>query len=432
MGNNGADLLTEQVMEKGRNCVRLRNRVISGALVLVLVVTAGYAAETQAPPATLILDRTVHFTAWDGSDIQLPSGIYRVEQAGDGSLRLFLSGTEASVDVQATAFIHDESLTSTVALPVLEEGQEDEIHLVFLLPGGQGLDAMGSYSGVRSRAVGKALGRVQVHSAVNQSTAVAPKSGSVQAYAAIRVPSAAAAVTPPPASESVETSGPGTWVTWNYLYMHHPEIVAQALADVQTSKQPRASVAGLASEVELNDMLKTNWSAEVSRLTAMREAGVTQTGVTPRGLPDSLSLKDQVTAVPSAKTILPQALKPIAHDPFPIQLPPRNLGSVWAGQRATTVVSITAPADGYVEGRFDLNATNRHFRIVNAIAYTGELARGKALAVSLTIPGGQYQDVVPDPANRRRRSAKRGSWPSLRKRASGSLSRSRSSLSASV
>jgi hypothetical protein len=72
---------------------------------------------------------------------------------------------------------------------------------------------------------------------------------------------------------------------------------------------------------------------------------------------------------------------------------------VWAGQRATAVVSITAPADGYVECRFNLNATNRHFRIVNAKAYTGVLARGRALDVSLTIPGGQYQDVVPDPAN---------------------------------
>jgi hypothetical protein len=62
-------------------------------------------------------------------------------------------------------------------------------------------------------------------------------------------------------------------------------------------------------------------------------------------------------------------------------------------------VALTAPADGYVEGRFNLNATNRHFRIVNAIAYTGELIRGQALAVSQTIPGGQYQDAVPDPAN---------------------------------
>jgi hypothetical protein len=164
-------------------------------------------------------------------------------------------------------------------------------------------------------------------------------------------------------------------------------------------------------------MLKTNWSAEVSRLNAMRDAGTTQAGVTPRGLPGGLSLSDQFTDFTTQKSPYTSVLKPLPpgseqvtavpkKSPFtailkalPLPLPTRNLGSVWAGQRATAVVSITAPADGYVEGRFDLNATNRHFRIVNAIAYTGELARGKALAVSLTIPGGQYQDVVPDPAN---------------------------------
>jgi hypothetical protein len=71
------------------------------------------------------------------------------------------------------------------------------------------------------------------------------------------------------------------------------------------------------------------------------------------------------------------------------------------------IVSFTAPADGYVEGRFNLNATNRHFRIVNAIAYTGEVVN-RTLAVSLIIPGGQYQDVVFDPANQQAQISKAG------------------------
>jgi hypothetical protein len=191
--------------------------------------------------------------------------------------------------------------------------------------------------------------------------------------------------------------------------MHHPGIVAQALADIQTGKQPRSSVAGLASDVELNDMLKTNWSAAVS---AMHETGMTQAGVTPRGL----SLTDQVTAIPEKSAIppilkvLPPAPNQVTTIPFgettlpstyqliDLTLPPRNLGSVWAGRSAFAYVFITAPVDGYVEGRFNLNATNRHFRIVNATAYTGEVVNGTP-AVSLTIPGGQYQDVVLDPAN---------------------------------
>jgi len=286
-------------------------------------------------------------------------------------------------------------LSVPLALAIAEESQEDEVHLLLLLPGGQGLDATGTFSGTRSRGSRvQPINRLQIQQAMTQ---IQPLAQTSSYSSVLRVPAAAAAIPTSAPSESVETSGPGEWVTWNYLFMHHPEIVAQALADVQTSKQPRTSVAGLAADVELNAMLKTDWTAEVSRLNAARETSMTQGMVTPRGLPSGLSLKDQVTAVPQ-KSPSP-FLQAIAHDPFPITLPTRNLGSVWAGQQAIAVVSFTAPVDGYVEGRLNLNATNRHFRIVNAKAYTGVVARGKALEVSLTIPGGQYQDVVPDPAN---------------------------------
>ncbi|HEY3196673.1 MAG TPA: hypothetical protein VGJ57_01570, partial [Nitrospirales bacterium] len=261
-----------------------------------------------------------------------------------------------------------------------------------------GLDALGSFSGTRSRAVVLALNTVQLNTAV---LAFAQIKTTPQKSPYLTVPAPAAPKTSfpiiaapkaAPPTESTDTSASGNWVTWNYVAMHNPEIMAQALADIQTNKQPRTAVAGLASEAELNDMLKTNWSAEVSRLNAL--ASATQAGVTPRGLPGGLSLTDKVTAVTPQNSSVTAILKSL-----PVPLPTKNLGSVWAGQRATAVVFITAPADGYVEGRFNLNATNRHFRIVNAIAYTGELIRGQALAVSLTIPGGQYQDAVPDPAN---------------------------------
>jgi hypothetical protein len=194
-------------------------------------------------------------------------------------------------------------------------------------------------------------------------------------------------------AETFETSGPGNWVTWNYLAMRHPEIVAQALADVQTSKQPRTSIAGLASDVELNAMLKTDWTAEVNRLATMGSASAPHTTITPRGLPSDSYASDSYTAdLPAIAAIKPNPAL------LALTLPPQNLGSVWAGQSAFAYVFITAPSDGYIEGRINLNATNRHFRIVNAKAYTGEVVNGTP-AVSLTIPGGQYQDVVLDPAN---------------------------------
>lgn len=611
-------------------------------LIAVLVgISLGWSTlPTQAETTvlTVTLDRAIHFTAPDGTDVVAEAGTYSVQPTGISSLRLFPQTEQPAIEIQTETTIHEETISAPTALLIAEEGQEDEMHLVLLLPDGQGLDTVGTFSGTRSRATRKALTATKLHTSLVQASGlpsgvssqpsvlysiastgalkwyrhngaqtgaglnapgawtgptevgsgwqsfiqVIPGGGNVlygitpdgtlkwyshdgssngtpawqgaknvgtgwqsfkqvfsgsegilyaiaqdgtlkwyrhtgyrdgtatwegpknigtgwqnfkqvfgkgdgviyavasdgklkwykhtgfrdgtfawegpkdvgtgwqnftQVFGAgngiiyaiatngilklykhtgyrdgtvawegakdigtgwqgftkvislLPLPPAAAAVIATPAPDSIEESSPGKSVTWNYLAMHHPEIVAQALADVQTHKQPRTSVAGLASEAELNDMFKTNWSAEVSKLTAMREAGMTQTGVAPRGLPNSLSLKDQVTAIPSAKSPLSSTAKVIAHDPFPVTLPPRNLGSVWAGQRATAFVSMTAPADGYVEGRFNLNATNRHFRIVNAKAYSGVLARGKALDVSLTIPGGQYQDVVPDPAN---------------------------------
>lgn len=611
-------------------------------LIAVLVwITLGWStlssqAEMNLPMVTL--DHAIHFTALDGNEVVAEAGTYTVQPLGNAHLRLLPQTEQHAIEIQAGTTPHKESISSPTALLIAEEGQEDEVHLVFLFPGGKGLDATGTFSGTRSRATGSALTATQLHTSLVQSTALlsgvvsqasvlysiastgalkwyrhngaqtgaglntpgawtgptevgsgwqsftqvvagggnvlygitpdgtlkwyshddakngtpvwqgaknvgtgwqnfkrvfsgsegilyaitpdgtlkwfhhtgyrngaatweGPKNvgngwqnfkdvfgmgdgviyaiagdgklkwykhtgfqngtmtwqgpkdvgtgwqnfkavfaagngiiyaitgngilkwykhtgyrdgtfawqgakdigtgwqGFTKVVSLLPLPSAAAGVTASPSAESIEESRPGISVTWNYLAMHHPEFVAQALADVQTGKQPRASVAGLASEVELNDMFKTNWSAEVSRLNAMREASVPQARVTPRGLPGGLSLKDQVSVIPSAKTPLSSIAKIIAHDPFPVTLPPRNLGSVWAGQQARTVVSFTAPADGYVEGRFNLNATNRHFRIVNAKAYTGVLTKGKALDVSLTIPGGQYQDVVPDPAN---------------------------------
>jgi hypothetical protein len=335
----------------------------------------GWAASES--PAVL-LDRATHFTAPDDADVLVAAGTYRIEQSAETQLRLIADPPQPAVDVQATMTMHVETVSSPLALVIAEEGQEDAVHLVLMFPDGQTLDAAGTYSGTRSRGSRvQPINRLQMQQAMIQ---IQPLSQPPSPSPLLRVLPATAAATAIPPAESAETSDPGNWVTWNYLAMHHPEIVAQALADVQTGKQPRSSVAGLASDVELNDMLKTNWSAQLS---AMREVGVT-----PRGL----SLTDQVTAIPQKSPLSP-LLKALL-----ITLPAQNLGSVWAGQQAMAIVSFTAPADGYVEGRFNLNATNRHFRIVNAIAYTGEVVN-RTLAVSLIIPGGQYQDVVLDPAN---------------------------------
>ncbi len=629
------------------------SRVIGLVAVSLLSTTLAWAAPDSL---AISIEQPGHFTAPDGTDVLVASGTYRVEQSAATQLRLITDPGQPAIEIQATAMMHEETVASSLALIITEEGQTDEIHLVLLRPDGQGLDATGSLSGTRSRATSRTVTATQLRSSLVQSAGlligtgsqpsvlygiaptgalkwyrhngaptgvglnspgawtgptevgsgwesflqVVPGGGGVlygitrdgtlkwyshddakngtpawqgaknvgngwqnfkqvfpgsegllyaitqdgslkwyrhsgyrdgtatwdgpktvgsgwqnfktvfgmgdgviyaiagdgklkwykhtgfrdgtvawegpkdvgtgwqnfkQVFAAgngiiyaiandgilkwykhlgyrdgafawegakdigtgwqgfstvvALLPLTTAAITATAPLETVETSGPGTWVTWNYLAMHHPEIVAQALADVQTNTQPRTSVVGLASDVELNAMLKTDWTAEVNRLATVNNASGTQAGITPRGLPGGLSLTDQVTAAPQQSPFSPvlkalpsasdqvtaipsekrnPASQVIINELLALTLPPRNLGSVWAGQSAFAYVFITAPVDGYIEGRFNLTATNRHFRIVNAMAYSGEVVNGTP-AVSLTIPGGQYQDVVLDPAN---------------------------------
>lgn len=614
-----------------------------GLVASLLPATMGW-AEPEFP--AVLFEQPSHFTAPDGTDVLVEPGTYRLEQSAETQLRLVADPGHPTIEIQATATTHEETLASPLALAITEEGQEDEIHLVLLLPDGQGLDAIGTFSGTRSRSTRRVLTATQLRAGVAQSAplfsgAVAPptvlygvatpgalkwyrhngaptgaglnspgawtgptevgsgwqdfiqvvpgggtvlygiaRDGTLKWYshdgavngtpawqgaknvgtgwqnfkqvfsgsegilyaiaqdgtlkwyrhtgyrdgaatwdgprnvgtgwqnfktvfgmgdgviyaiagdgklkwykhvgfrdgamawdgpkdvgtgwqnfkqvfgagngiiyavandgilkwykhlgyrdgtftwegakdigtgwqgfptvvALLPLAPAAAVITAQSSIESVETSGPGHWVTWNYLAMHHPEIVAQALADVQTSKQPRASIVGLASDVELNALLKTDWTAEVNRLAALSNTSGPQAGITPRGLPSDSYATDlppiaaakpnpASNAIPSAKRN--PASQAIINELLSLTLPPQNLGSVWAGQSAFAYVFITAPIDGYIEGRFNLNATNRHFRIVNAKAYSGEVVNGTP-AVSLTIPGGQYQDVVLDPAN---------------------------------
>jgi len=340
------------------------------AILLLAAVCAIPAWGDPAPPAMITLDRPAHFTAFDGSDVEIAAGAYRIEVAGESHLRL-LSEAAGPVEIEATKLAHEEAVAAPMAMAVAEENGDDEVHVVLMLPGGYALDAVGSFTGLRPRgAIAPALKPAQLQSAVSQikvAPANPPPAQAVPPPAMIRVP---------PASIGAAASivNRGKWITWNYLAMEHPEIIAQALTDVQAGKQPAANLSGFASQAELADLLKTNWSAEVARLNAA-SPNLTQAAVIPRGIP----LNAKVTA-----SLLP--------------LLPKNLGVVYAGQSALTTVSLTSPGDTYVEARLNLNATNRKFRIVNAVSYTGEIVNG-ALAVSQVIPGGQYQDVVPDPAH---------------------------------
>ncbi|MBU6435779.1 MAG: hypothetical protein KJS98_20920, partial [Nitrospirae bacterium] len=224
-------------------------------------------AEADVGP-TVTLDQPAHFTAVEGNDVQLPAASYRVEQFGDSGLRLMRVGAPP-IEIQATRIPHDESISAPLTLAVMEEGQDEVLHLVLLLPDGQALDAAGSFSGVQSRATfSPTLRPLQLQSAVTQ-IKVTPQPVPLHpapqqilpASSIIRVPQASV-------GNVIAAVNQGIWITWNYLAMQHPEVVAQTFADVQAGKKPPSVLAGFASSAELNDMLKSNWTGEAARLNA--------------------------------------------------------------------------------------------------------------------------------------------------------------------
>lgn len=260
-------------------------RYACGGLFLAICLTVSvFSTAALADPATLTmtLERPVFFIAPDETDIAAAAGTYRVQEAGPSALRLIpteLTATSAAVQIQAMTITHEEPLTSPVALQVLEEEQDDQVHLILLLPGGGGLDAVGSYSGTRSRAIGTGLSRMQVQSAVSQFRMMPPVS-TVQpvppAYveqpaAVVRVPRAVAIVGGKfagPAADLEDTGvidmvadfvGP---VSWGYLRMNAPEIVVGMIQEVQAGRMNANMLQGLASPDQLKALLTTKYDMQ--------------------------------------------------------------------------------------------------------------------------------------------------------------------------
>ncbi len=100
---------------------------------------------------TITLDQPVHFTTAEGSDVVLDAGEYSLDQA-DAWLRVTPSGG-SSVDallLEAHPARHEESLKTSRGLSG-PGASPDAHHLVLLFPDGRRLEAVGSYSGIRSR-----------------------------------------------------------------------------------------------------------------------------------------------------------------------------------------------------------------------------------------------------------------------------------------
>jgi len=95
-------------------------------------------------------DREVHFLTPDGQDTFIQPGGYSVEAVPQG-LQLQSADHEAqeAVIVQAEPFTHEQLVDGPEPL-AMKEGEDQQVVMV-LMPGGKGLQALGSYEGIRTR-----------------------------------------------------------------------------------------------------------------------------------------------------------------------------------------------------------------------------------------------------------------------------------------
>jgi hypothetical protein len=118
--------------------------------------------------ATVTIDQTVYFSTPDGSDVIAAPGIYRIlldEERGLRFIPIKRDKDKGAFLVQALQTNHRDSISAPVAVYLPDE--ENIPHVVLLLPGGTGLEAIGSFSDVRARgSTAPLLSPEQVHNAV--------------------------------------------------------------------------------------------------------------------------------------------------------------------------------------------------------------------------------------------------------------------------
>jgi len=119
---------------------------------IFLALTCFLATSTASlAKTTVTLDQPVHFTTAEGSDVVLDAGDYDVA-ATDAWLRVTPSEGQAvdALLLEAQVAKHEEAIKAPLGVSAHGE-TPDTHHLALLLPDGTRLEAVGSYSGIRSR-----------------------------------------------------------------------------------------------------------------------------------------------------------------------------------------------------------------------------------------------------------------------------------------
>ena len=145
----------------------LRNFIAVMIMIITTLAFTSLEAKTGAYPLTIELSQSVHFLTPKGEEVIATQGTYEVSEAESG-LYLMPTDEEAAdkILVEAQENQHDEDLSWPMVVALPAEAWDKYI-LLFMLPEGKVLEALGSYSGVRTR-TGKGT------------SALGPKDGSAQ------------------------------------------------------------------------------------------------------------------------------------------------------------------------------------------------------------------------------------------------------------
>jgi pyruvate/2-oxoglutarate dehydrogenase complex dihydrolipoamide acyltransferase (E2) component len=156
----------------------------------VILVIPGLSLATLNDPLTTIeIENSVHFLAADGSAIEVPPGTYTVESA-EKWVRLVPGERRDALLIEAEHGTHSLDIDDPLAMAIPGDSNEEaDLHYVLLLlPGGQSLEATGTYSGIRPRGfnVGQALNNAKktASNTYNQAKSTANKAGSAATNAA--------------------------------------------------------------------------------------------------------------------------------------------------------------------------------------------------------------------------------------------------------
>lgn len=103
-------------------------------------------------PMKIYLEKPVHFFSPDGNGLEVQPGTYTVENAGEG-IRLMTPDQEDGLLLEAQQDRNDGALDTSVALTLPGDAEEEaDLHyIVLMVPTGESLQALGTYSGIQPR-----------------------------------------------------------------------------------------------------------------------------------------------------------------------------------------------------------------------------------------------------------------------------------------